>query len=57
MVPSWASITVNEGKFRQVRKMTAVFGYVTFGSCSNRNLYISMIYRLGVKVEDFQIEM
>jgi 23S rRNA pseudouridine2457 synthase len=24
---SWASITVNEGKFRQVRKMTAAVGF------------------------------
>lgn len=26
---SWVSITVNEGKFRQVRKMTAAVGYPT----------------------------
>jgi 23S rRNA pseudouridine2457 synthase len=24
---SWASITVNEGKFRQIRKMTAAVGF------------------------------
>jgi 23S rRNA pseudouridine2457 synthase len=27
MVLLWASITVNEGKFRQVRKMTAAVGF------------------------------
>ena len=26
---SWVSITVNEGKFRQIRKMTAVVGFPT----------------------------
>ena len=57
---SWASITVNEGKFRQVRKMTAAVGFPTLRLVRVRigNLHLNNLQAGNVKeVEDFQIEM
>ncbi|OAB28853.1 23S rRNA pseudouridine2457 synthase [Flavobacterium fryxellicola] len=55
---SWASITVNEGKFRQVRKMTAAVGFPTLrlvrvriGTVHLHDLQAGEV----LKVEDFQI--
>ncbi|MBG6062762.1 23S rRNA pseudouridine2457 synthase [Flavobacterium sp. CG_9.1] len=55
---SWASITVNEGKFRQVRKMTAAVGFPTLrlvrvriGTVHLHDLQTGEV----LKVEDFQI--
>jgi 23S rRNA pseudouridine2457 synthase len=54
---SWASITVNEGKFRQVRKMTAAVGFPTLRLVRVRigNIHLSNL-QAGevVEVEDFQ---
>lgn len=56
---SWASITVNEGKFRQVRKMTAAVGFPTLrlvrvriGNVNLKNLQAGEV----IEVENFQIE-
>lgn len=55
---SWASITVMEGKFRQVRKMTAAVGFPTLrlvrvriGDVHLNNLQAGEV----IKVDDFQI--
>jgi 23S rRNA pseudouridine2457 synthase len=56
---SWASITVNEGKFRQVRKMTAAVGFPTLRLVRVR---IGNVYLQGLKagevleVPDFKLE-
>jgi 23S rRNA pseudouridine2457 synthase len=55
---SWASITVNEGKFRQVRKMTAAVGFPTLRLVRVRigNVYLKDLQAGEVlEVEDFQI--
>ncbi len=57
---SWASITVNEGKFRQVRKMTAAVGFPTLRLVRVRigNMHLNDLQAGEVKeVEDFQIGM
>ena len=57
---SWASITVNEGKFRQVRKMTAAVGFPTLRLVRVRigNVHLNNLEAGEVKeVENFQIEM
>lgn len=57
---SWASIIVNEGKFRQVRKMTAAVGFPTLRLVRVRigNLHLNDLRAGEVKeVEDFQIEI
>lgn len=55
---SWASITVNEGKFRQVRKMTAAVGFPTLrlvrvriGNVQLNNLQAGEV----IEVSDFTI--
>jgi len=55
---SWASITVNEGKFRQVRKMTAAVGFPTLrlvrvriGSVHLNDLQAGEV----LEVSDFQL--
>jgi 23S rRNA pseudouridine2457 synthase len=57
---SWASITVNEGKFRQIRKMTAAVGFPTLrlirvrvGSVFLSNLQSGEV----IEVSDFEIEI
>lgn len=57
---SWASITVNEGKFRQVRKMTAAVGFPTLrlvrvrlGNVQLSNLQAGQV----LEVNNFQIEL
>jgi 23S rRNA pseudouridine2457 synthase len=55
---SWASITVNEGKFRQVRKMTAAVGFPTLRLVRVRigNVHLDGLQSGGVvEVEDFQL--
>jgi 23S rRNA pseudouridine2457 synthase len=55
---SWASITVNEGKFRQVRKMTAAVGFPTLRLVRVRigNVYLNDLQAGEVlEVVDFQI--
>lgn len=57
---SWASITVNEGKFRQVRKMTAAVGFPTLRLVRVRigNIHLDDLQAGEVlEVVDFQIEM
>jgi 23S rRNA pseudouridine2457 synthase len=48
---SWASITVNEGKFRQVRKMTAAAGFPTLRLVRVRvgNVYLNELKAGEVK--------
>ena len=53
---SWASITVNEGKFRQVRKMTAAVGFPTLRLVRVRigNVYLNNLQSGEViEVENF----
>ena len=56
---SWASITVNEGKFRQVRKMTAAVGFPTLRLVRVRigNVFLQNL-KAGevVEVDDFKLE-
>jgi 23S rRNA pseudouridine2457 synthase len=51
---SWASITVNEGKFRQVRKMTAAVGFPTLRLVRVRigNVYLNDLQAGEVKEVD-----
>lgn len=54
---SWASITVNEGKFRQVRKMTAAVGFPTLRLVRVRigNVHLNDLQSGEViEVEDFE---
>lgn len=56
---SWASITVNEGKFRQVRKMTAAVGFPTLRLVRVRvgNVYLQNLKAGEVlEVSDFKLE-
>jgi 23S rRNA pseudouridine2457 synthase len=57
---TWASIIVNEGKFRQVRKMTAAIGFPTLRLVRVRvgNVHLNGL-QAGevVEVEYFQIEI
>jgi len=56
---SWASITVNEGKFRQVRKMTAAVGFPTLRLVRVRigNVYLQNLKAGEVlEVSDFQLD-
>jgi 23S rRNA pseudouridine2457 synthase len=57
---TWASIIVNEGKFRQVRKMTAAIGFPTLRLVRVRvgNVHLNGL-QAGevVEVENFQIEI
>ena len=55
---SWASITVNEGKFRQVRKMTAAVGFPTLRLVRVRigNVHLNDLLAGEVlEVSDFQL--
>ena len=55
---SWASITVSEGKFRQVRKMTAAVGFPTLRLIRVRigNIYLNDLQAGEViEVSDFQL--
>lgn len=56
---SWASITVNEGKFRQVRKMTAAVGFPTLRLVRIRigNIHLNDL-QLGqvIEVPEFKIQ-
>jgi len=56
---SWASITVNEGKFRQVRKMTAAVGFPTLRLVRVRigNVYLQNL-KAGevIEVADFKLD-
>jgi 23S rRNA pseudouridine2457 synthase len=57
---SWASITVNEGKFRQVRKMTAAVGFPTLRLVRVRigNVYLNDLQAGDVvEVEDFVVAL
>lgn len=57
---SWASITVKEGKFRQVRKMTAAVGFPTLRLVRVRigNVHLNELQSGEVvEVPDFQVEM
>ncbi|GAA3781051.1 hypothetical protein GCM10022423_41800 [Flavobacterium ginsengiterrae] len=56
---SWASITVNEGKFRQVRKMTAAVGFPTLRLVRVRigNVYLQNLKAGEVReVNDFELD-
>lgn len=56
---SWASIIVNEGKFRQVRKMTAAVGFPTLRLVRVRigNVHLNDLQAGEViKVDSFEIE-
>lgn len=56
---SWASITVNEGKFRQVRKMTAAVGFPTLRLVRVRigNVYLQDLKAGEVReVNDFEFD-
>lgn len=56
---SWVSITVNEGKFRQVRKMTAAVGFPTLRLVRIRigNVYLQNLKAGEVlEVPDFKLE-
>jgi len=56
---SWASITVNEGKFRQVRKMTAAVGFPTLRLVRVRigNVYLQNLKAGEVlEVSDFKLD-
>jgi len=55
---SWASVTVNEGKFRQVRKMTAAVGFPTLRLVRVRigNVHLGGLQTGAViEVEGFEI--
>ena len=55
---SWASITVNEGKFRQVRKMTAAVGFPTLRLVRIRigNVHLNeLIAGEVIEVSDFNL--
>lgn len=56
---SWASITVNEGKFRQVRKMTAAVGFPTLRLIRVRigNVYLNDLQAGEVKEVDAFFEL
>jgi 23S rRNA pseudouridine2457 synthase len=57
---SWASITVNEGKFRQIRKMTAAVGFPTLRLVRVRigNVHLGSLQSGEVvEVTDFQIDI
>lgn len=57
---SWASITVNEGKFRQVRKMTAAVGFPTLRLIRVRigNVHLNDLQAGEVlPVADFQLDL
>ena len=53
---SWASITVTEGKFRQVRKMTAAVGFPTLRLVRVRIGKITLKINVGevIEVKDFK---
>lgn len=55
---SWASITVNEGKFRQVRKMTAAIGFPTLRLVRIRigNVYLNEL-KAGEVIEVFDFNL
>jgi len=56
---SWASITVNEGKFRQVRKMTAAVGFPTLRLVRIRigNVYLQNLKAGEVlEIPDFKLD-
>jgi 23S rRNA pseudouridine2457 synthase len=52
---SWLSITINEGKFRQVRKMTSAVGFPTLRLVRIRigNIYLNELKAGEVKKVDF----
>jgi 23S rRNA pseudouridine2457 synthase len=55
---SWASITLNEGKFRQVRKMTSAVGFPTLRLVRIRigNVYLNNLKSGAViEISDLQI--